>query len=200
MIPDSIAYILPFICGVFLTLQGGSSGQLAKFGRGFAGSVTLIVSCVMGIVLYLVLSEGGKLTDFEKARSAGMNSTMGRTSYGPWFTTMYSLLTAAIPMFILFAYEYYQQPINFKEAFQTIPWWAYLAGPFGFVYVLVVTLLAPQLGAANLLGIVICAQVLGAVALDHFGGMRMPVRKITVARFVGAVLMIGGVVMVTLFR
>ncbi|KAJ3317626.1 hypothetical protein HDU76_001116 [Blyttiomyces sp. JEL0837] len=68
MIPDYIAYILPFIVGVFLTLQGGSSGQLVKYGRGFAGSVTILVEIVMGIVLYLALSDGGRANDLEKGR------------------------------------------------------------------------------------------------------------------------------------
>ena len=61
--------------------------------------LTIVFPCISGALL---------------AFQAGMNSTMGKSPYGPTFTTFYSLSTAGIPIYIYYFIEYYKKPTNFR--------------------------------------------------------------------------------------
>jgi len=75
-------------------------------------------------------------------------------------------------------------------------WWMYAGGLLGATYVLGVITLAPRLGAAVLIGLVVTGQLLTALLLDHFGALSFPVHPVSPVRAVGAVLLVAGVVLV----
>jgi transporter family-2 protein len=78
------------------------------------------------------------------------------------------------------------------------PWWAWLAGFSGFVVLIARPIAAPALGATTFTGITITAGVLGSLVLDQFGWIGFEQHTATLGRIAGAVLMVGGVVMVSL--
>ncbi|KAI8844969.1 hypothetical protein BC829DRAFT_399869 [Chytridium lagenaria] len=62
--------IFPAVTGLALTLQGAASGHLtAALGRGISGVWTVSTSCVIGLIVWLVMSNGrGDGSDFGAAR------------------------------------------------------------------------------------------------------------------------------------
>ncbi|KAI8844966.1 hypothetical protein BC829DRAFT_281713 [Chytridium lagenaria] len=131
----------------------------------------------------------------------GMNGAMGKTSYGPSFATLYSLITANVAMILFMLFDAYvlRHPIDVSK-YKQVPWFGWLSGCLGFTYVMCVTFLTLRLGAANLLGVNVAMQVVSAMVFDHFGWMGFTVRKLTFVRGAGAVLVVGGVIMITLLR
>ena len=76
------------------------------------------------------------------------------------------------------------------------PWWLWTGGLLGAIYILLAIVLAPQLGAATLIALVVGGQMLSSLVLDHFGVAGYSVHPINLARVLGAVLVIVGVVLI----
>jgi transporter family-2 protein len=74
------------------------------------------------------------------------------------------------------------------------PWWVYVGGLLGAVYVVGVIALAPRLGALLAFALVIAGQLLASLLLDHFG-LLYPRHPVDLPRLLGAVLLLLGVLL-----
>jgi transporter family-2 protein len=75
------------------------------------------------------------------------------------------------------------------------PWWVYVGGLLGAVYVVGVIALAPRLGALLAFVLVIAGQLLASLLLDHFG-LLYPRHPVNLPRLLGAVLLLLGVLLI----
>lgn len=80
------------------------------------------------------------------------------------------------------------------EVFRGTPWWTWIGGPLGALFVLAGAVLARELGAAVFFSFVIGGQLLSSLIVDHFALMGLPEQTLTPGRAVGAVLVVAGVV------
>ena len=80
-----------------------------------------------------------------------------------------------------------------------VPVWAWPAGACGAIFLLSQPIVLPRVGAATFTGLAVTAQVLTAVALDHFGALALPQHDASQLRLLGAALMIAGIVLVARF-
>lgn len=78
------------------------------------------------------------------------------------------------------------------------PWWRLMGGLLGAAAIFGTVLLAPRIGLANLLALVIAGQLVSALAIDSFGVLGAAVRPVSGVKLVGAMVMISGVLL-TLF-
>ena len=76
------------------------------------------------------------------------------------------------------------------------PPWAWIGGAYGAFFVAAVAFAAPRLGLALTLTLTIAAQLIAAVAFDHFGVMGLDRTVVTVPRVIGVVLILAGVLLV----
>ena len=74
--------------------------------------------------------------------------------------------------------------------------WQLMGGLLGALFVFGTTLLAPRIGVATMLSLVIAGQVLASLVFDRVGIMGMIERELSVPRAIGAALVIVGVLMV----
>jgi transporter family-2 protein len=82
------------------------------------------------------------------------------------------------------------------SAFAGLPWYAWLGGLYGAFFVAIAAYAAPRIGLASLITIGIAGQIAMAMWLDHIGALGLPREPINLGRIVGALLVIGGVVLV----
>nr|WP_199064150.1 DMT family transporter [Chromobacterium sp. ASV5] len=75
-------------------------------------------------------------------------------------------------------------------------WWMLLGGALGAGFVFGTTLLAPRLGVAAMLSLIIAGQVCASLLFDRFGWLAMPLRDVGAPRLLGAALVIAGVLLV----
>lgn len=75
-------------------------------------------------------------------------------------------------------------------------WWQLSGGIMGALFVFGTTLLAPRLGVAVMLALIICGQILASLLFDRFGWLGLPVREISTVRLLGAALVLIGVLLV----
>lgn len=80
-----------------------------------------------------------------------------------------------------------------------VPWWAWIGGVFGAIYILSMVMAADRLGAAVFMGLTVTMAVLTSLLMDHYGLMGFDVRQAGVGRVVGGLLMIGGLVLIARF-
>jgi bacterial/archaeal transporter family-2 protein len=86
------------------------------------------------------------------------------------------------------------RPLPTLEGIST---WAPLAGLTGAVAVFAGLELIDKLGAGPVNGLIITANLLASLAIDHFGLMNMPVHALNVWRVMGGVLMTAGIVLIS---
>ncbi len=125
---------------------------------------------------------------------AGINAQLAKQLGNPLLAAMISFLFGTVALFLFTAISHPSLP-TFERLMQ-IPWYFWLGGLLGVMYLTATIILAPLLGAANMIGLIIAGQMLAAIALDHFGLVGFPLHPLSLGRVVGVMLLITGVVFV----
>lgn len=125
---------------------------------------------------------------------AGVNAQLRTTLGQPLGAALVSFLVGTAGLAILAAVV--RLPLPLMLAWGRSPWWHWVGGLLGAVYVAGAIVLAPRLGAASLLAAAIGGQMLSSLVLDHYGWVGFAVHPITPLRLLGALLVIGGVVLI----
>jgi transporter family-2 protein len=79
---------------------------------------------------------------------------------------------------------------------KNVPWWAWFGGMLSATFIIVSIMIARPLGAALLIGSVVVGQLLAGVVIDHYGWFGMPVQPVTLVRFLGALFLVAGVILI----
>ena len=83
-----------------------------------------------------------------------------------------------------------------RAALASVPWWIYLAGLVGTVFVAGGVVIAPVTGALLFFACVVFGQLVGAMLADHVGAFGVAVRPISALRLLGLALVLAGAVLV----
>ena len=84
-------------------------------------------------------------------------------------------------------------------ASRALPWYAWIGGLYGAIFVVAAAWGVPRLGVATTIILMVAGQLLLSVVLDHFGAMGMPKQPISLGRIAGVAMVIAGVLMVRKF-
>jgi bacterial/archaeal transporter family-2 protein len=79
---------------------------------------------------------------------------------------------------------------------RAMPWWGWLGGLFGAIYVTSVFSLIPEIGAAPTIALTVGGQQAASVLVDRFGLLRLPRRPIPPLRLVAVGALLTGVVLI----
>jgi len=79
------------------------------------------------------------------------------------------------------------------------PWWIWSGGLLGAFLVASTVVLAPRLGAASMVALIVAGQMLASICLDHFGWIGYPVHPVSGLRMLGVFFLVGGVVLIRMF-
>lgn len=83
-----------------------------------------------------------------------------------------------------------------RTTLATVPWWVYLAGVVGALFVASGAVIAPVTGALLYFVCIVAGQLLGSMAMDHFGAFGLAVREVSAWRLAGFGLVMTGAIMV----
>lgn len=79
------------------------------------------------------------------------------------------------------------------------PWWVWSGGLLGAFLVASTVVLAPRLGAASMVALIVAGQMTASLALDHFGWLGYQLHPINGLRVLGVLLLVAGVVLIRLY-
>lgn len=88
------------------------------------------------------------------------------------------------------------QPFASLAGLPRVPWWQWLGGVMGAFFVFGTTLLAPRIGVAAMVSLIVAGQVVSSLLFDRYGLVGLPVRDISWIRLAGAALILVGGVLV----
>lgn len=124
----------------------------------------------------------------------GVNARLADTVGSPLISAFLSFCvgTIALLSYILLTGAPIANATNAKNA-PPISW---IGGLLGAFYVAVSIILLPKLGVATTVTLIIAGQILMSLVMDHYGLLGVPIKEVSFARVVGALLVILGVVLI----
>jgi len=132
----------------------------------------------------------GALVPFQ----AGSNAALGRALGHPLWATVASLLISLLVVLPLMLVLRTPAPTAGQAA--QLPFWAWLGGVAGVIYITAALLLTPKMGAASFIVCVIAGQMLAALLINHFGLVGLPIKEANLGRIGGVGLMFIGLLLV----
>ena len=150
------------------------------------------MSTLHGIGLLLLAVIAGAVVPFQSA----INFNLGRGLGHPLWATLASLVVSIVVLLpIMLAMRL---PLPSLAFIGKAPLWMWAGGAFGVVFISLAVMLLPRLGASGFMALALAGQVVASLVLDHFGWFGLVERQISLPRLAGAVLLIGGVVLIQL--
>jgi bacterial/archaeal transporter family-2 protein len=128
------------------------------------------------------------------AFQTGVNSQLRTDTNNPILTALISFTVGTVALMILY-FTFFRQSPTFPST-TSFEWWKFTGGLLGLIYVTVVVLVAPKIGAANALAFIVGGQFIMAIIIDHYGWMRLPVTPISYTRIIGIGLLLVGVYLI----
>jgi len=128
---------------------------------------------------------------------AGINSQLNLWTRSPILTAGISFAVGTLSL-VGFALVT-RVPLPDPTVVDRYPWWIWTGGFLGAFFVASAVVLAPKLGAASMVSLIIAGQMLASIFLDHFGVIGYPVHPLNIWRFIGVICIIGGVVLIKIF-
>ena len=104
--------------------------------------------------------------------------------------------TVAMALLLLLVVGFTPAPAPDLAGVRRVPWWGWLGGLCGAVYVASVFTALPAIGAATAVGLTVAGQQLASVLFDRYGLMRLPRRAVTPSRLAGVALLLLAVVLI----
>jgi bacterial/archaeal transporter family-2 protein len=104
--------------------------------------------------------------------------------------------TVATAMVLLLVVRFTPAPAPDLAGLRRVPWWGWLGGLCGAVYVTSVFTAIPAIGAATTVGLTVAGQQLASVLFDRYGLMRLPRRAVTAPRLAGVALLLLAVALI----
>ena len=143
-----------------------------------------------GKLLYPFILVAGAL----QAIGVTMNAVLNHHLVNPWLAATVSFLPIVFVFVSVMAVR--PLPMPTREDVAKMPWWAPIGGIAGAVAVFGGLLFVEKVGAGPFNGLLITANILFSLAIDHFGWFHMPRHRSGAARLAGGGIMVVGIVMI----
>ena len=147
----------------------------------------------MDKLLYPFILVAGAL----QALGVVMNGQLNHDLVNPWLAATVSFLPVVFVFVLVFLLR--PNPLPARGDVARMPWWGPLAGITGAVAVFCGLLFVGKVGAGPFNGLLITANLLASLTIDHFGWIYMPVHKARAPRIAGAALMVAGIALIAFF-
>ena len=148
----------------------------------------------MAILSVFLALFAGALQPFQ----AAFNSRLGKEVDNRVFSVCVSGLLSGTVLGVYLLFVRQGLPKGWPAAAQ-LPWWMWLGGITGAAYLVAVVIATPKLGAGTLMALVIAAQVIVAVALDHYALFGLDRHPVSGGRVAGVALFCIGAFLIQKF-
>ena len=146
----------------------------------------------MGSIIYYLLAV---LAGILLSTQGGINAQLRTVLGNPAIASLVSFFVGALALLI---YVTAFQPASFSTLpnLKNMSWHTWTGGVMGALFVTLVIIIAPKIGSANMIGLIVAGQILIALFFDHYGLLGFAQHSINWARVIGSILLIGGVFLI----
>ena len=126
---------------------------------------------------------------------AVLNARLGRQIGG---SLMGSLMSFSVGLICLLVVNLLANPSAVMQVkiSATGPWYIWLGGVIGAIFVAYITWVNQQQGIALTFALVVSGQVFLSLLIDHYGLFGSAIRTITLEKIIGSALIIGGIILI----
>ncbi len=143
--------------------------------------------CVATWPYYLFAVVAGAVIPFQ----FGINAVLARHVDGAARASLVSFVVGTLVLLVAVLAFYRGTPSGEKLA--GAPWWIWVGGALGAFYVLGSVVMAPKLGAATFVALILAGQAAASLTVDHFGLVGFTENPVTPGRLFGIALVAAGV-------
>jgi transporter family-2 protein len=144
------------------------------------------------VVIYALLAAAiGASVVLQASINGGLRTLVG----DPYRTALVSTTVSTLFLLVISA-VLVGKPIPDGSVFSEAPWWMWVGGVLGAIYVAAAAYLISKLGSAFMITVIILGQLVMAVLMDHFGWVGLAKHPISVPRIVGIALVLIGAILV----
>ena len=129
------------------------------------------------------------------AAQGGINAQLRSVVGSPAMATLVSFVVGTLAL-VIYVLLFDRHSFSSLSPLKTMSLYKWTGGIIGAVYVCCVIILAPKIGAANTLGLVVGGQMVLAIILDHFGLLGFAQHAVNMYRVAGTILLIAGVLLI----
>ena len=128
---------------------------------------------------------------------AGINARLSREMGSPSSAALISFLIGTVSILIFVLLSRVSTPEGgFGATASRLPWWIWLGGVIGAVFITVSAAFAARLGLTLFSAVVIAGQLLTSVGLDHFGLLGAERHPVSLLRLAGIALLAVGIALI----
>lgn len=142
------------------------------------------------ILMFLTLIVGAMIPV-----QAVLNTRLGRQTGGPLMGSLMSFSVGIICLFVLNLATNTSAVMQLRPA-STGPWYLWLGGLLGAIFVGYITWVNQQQGVALTFALVVSGQIFISLIIDQYGLFGSMVQPITLEKIIGAVLIIAGLLLI----
>jgi transporter family-2 protein len=142
------------------------------------------------LIFFGLVALGGAALTLQVAWNARLRVAAG----SPVLTTLISLCVSLIALVLIWASGLMGR--GSLPPFNSVPKWAWFGGIYAVYYLMASLIAIPRIGAAAVFSLVIAGQIVAALILDTTGVFGVPQTPLNTSRILGAVLLIGGVILI----
>jgi transporter family-2 protein len=134
-----------------------------------------------------------------------INSELRSAIQSPLVASLVSFSVGTIVLFLLVSIIEHRRLFNRnvlekgKIVIAKSPWWLWIGGILGIIFVTSNIFLLPMIGAALTVVLALCGQMVIALIIDHFGWFGVPKHQINKQRIFGMILMVAGIFLIQHF-
>lgn len=123
-----------------------------------------------------------------------INATMARVLGSPLLAASISITISLIVVFALSLS--WGKGVGDLSQIKALPWWVFVGGVIGVIFVAGSVVVAPVLGVALFFVCVVAGQLIGSSIIDQIGAFGLAVKPINTMKLVGVGLVLLGAVLV----
>ena len=148
-------------------------------------------------MMYAVIVAAGLLV----AMQAGSNAQLSKNLHHPVLASLVSFGTGvAVLLFALAIYTAVTKaPMPRGQQWSAVPWWGWIGGTLGAIYVIALVFTAEKVGSGICVGLSVTASILASIAIDHFGLLGFHRHAAGPGRLIGGALMVAGMTLIGRF-
>lgn len=143
-----------------------------------ASTLTLLITAIVV----------GAFVPFQAAANAALGKLIGYPLWATLVSLVFSVLLVLVLMIV------FRVPAPSLAAALKGPWWIWVGGAAGVLYLTAALLLTPKLGVASFMVAVVAGQLLTSLLIDHFGLMGLPQKPVNMPRVIGLGMIIIGMI------
>jgi transporter family-2 protein len=141
------------------------------------------------LLAMLAVVFGGAATALQAPTNAKMMTAVGSPVNAAFVS--FAVGTAALGILAVL-----MQARPDMTAARALPWYAWVGGLYGAIFVVAAAWGVPRLGVATTITLMVAGQLLLSLVLDHFGVMGVPRQPMNIGKVAGVALVLAGVLLV----